>query len=65
MENALAEDSSTHLMMITGQDYLLRPAHEIDAFFAAHPGTSFIEHNCGKTKAEMRKQQRHRYKSWM
>ena len=64
MESALAEGSFTHLMMITGEDYPLRPAHEIDAFFAAHPGVSFIRYNPGKTKDQKRKQQRHRYKSW-
>jgi hypothetical protein len=64
MEAALAEDSFTHLVMLTGEDYPLRPGYEIDSFFVAHPGTSFIRHNPGKTKGQKRKLQRHRYKSW-
>jgi len=64
MERALAEGGFTHLMMITGEDYPLRPGHEIDSLFAAHPGISFIRYNPGRTKEEKTKLQRYRYKSW-
>jgi hypothetical protein len=50
----------THLTLLTGQAYPIKPPHEIDLFFDTHPGTSFIEHNRGKTRAEKRKLQRQR-----
>jgi hypothetical protein len=54
----------THLTLLTGQAYPIKPPHEIDLFFDTHLGTSFIEHNRRKTKAERRKLQSQRYKSW-
>jgi hypothetical protein len=33
----------THVTLLPGQDYPIRPPHEIDAFFDAHRGTSFME----------------------
>jgi|SRR5215203_2774470 len=54
----------THLTLLTGQDYPLRPPHEIDAFFDAHQGTSFMRHNPGKTKQQKRKLDRYRYRNW-
>jgi hypothetical protein len=43
MEAALRADTSiTHLTLLTGQDYPIRPPREIDSFFEAHEGTSFI-----------------------
>jgi hypothetical protein len=47
----------THLTLLTGQDYPIKPPHEIDLFFEKHPETSFIRHNPGNTKAEKRKLQ--------
>jgi hypothetical protein len=64
MEAALAEGGFTHLMLLTGQDYPLRPPHEIDSFFAAHPDVSFVGHNPGKTKIEKRKLERYKYENW-
>jgi Core-2/I-Branching enzyme len=54
----------THLTLLTGQDYPIKPPHEIDLFFDNHQGTSFIWHNPGNTKAEKKKLQRQRYRSW-
>lgn len=45
MEAALLADTSfTHLTLLTGQDYPIRPPAEIDAFFEAHVGTSFMDY---------------------
>ena len=54
----------THLTLLTGQDYPLKPPHDIDLFFENHPETSFIRHNPGKTKAQKSRLQRQRYRSW-
>jgi hypothetical protein len=52
----------THLTLLTGQDYPIRPAHEIDSFFDAHQGTSFMEYGDRNTKNfKMRKR---RFQSW-
>jgi Core-2/I-Branching enzyme len=32
----------SHVVLMTGQDYLLRPVDEVAAFFAAEPGTSWV-----------------------
>ncbi len=34
-----------HLVLLTGQDYPIKPLAEIERFFAAHRGTSFMAHN--------------------
>jgi hypothetical protein len=41
---ALASGPPSHVMLLSGQDYPLRPAEAIGAFFAAHPETSFLPH---------------------
>jgi hypothetical protein len=33
-----------HVVLLSGQDYPLRPAHEIDAFLAGRAGESLVEH---------------------
>jgi hypothetical protein len=65
MQRALRTNPGlTHLTLLTGQDYPIRPPHEIDAFFDAHRGTSFIGHFFGNTKKKRKKQERARYKNW-
>ena len=54
----------THITLMTGQDYPIKPPHEIDLFFDTHQGISFIRHNPGKTKEQKRKLERYRYKNW-
>jgi Core-2/I-Branching enzyme len=34
----------THAIMLSGQDYPLRPAAEIEEYFAARPGVSYLHH---------------------
>jgi len=34
-----------HLVLLTGQDYPIKPLAEIERFFAAHRGTSFMAYN--------------------
>jgi Core-2/I-Branching enzyme len=41
---ALASGPPSHVMLLSGQDYPLRSAEAIGAFFAAHPETSFLPH---------------------
>ena len=41
---ALAAGAPSHVMLLSGQDYPLRPAAEIEAFFGAHRDTSFLPH---------------------
>jgi Core-2/I-Branching enzyme len=41
---ALAAGPPSHVMLLSGQDYPLRSAEAIGAFFAAHPETSFVPH---------------------
>jgi hypothetical protein len=38
------EPLPSHAVVLSGQDYPLRPAAEIEQHFAARPGTSFLEH---------------------
>ena len=64
MEAALAAGRFTHFMMLTGQDYPLRPAHEIDSFFNAHKDTSFIGYFFGNTKRRRKQLRMQRYKDW-
>jgi hypothetical protein len=54
----------THLTLLTGQDYPIKPPDEIDLFFDAHRSTSFIGYLPGDTKKQRRKQLRARYKNW-
>jgi len=54
----------THLTLLTGQDYPIRPADEINLFFDTHRGASFIGYLPGNTKRQRKKQQRARYKNW-
>jgi hypothetical protein len=42
MAAASREPDWTHLTLLSGQDYPLRPAFEIARFFAAHPDTTFL-----------------------
>jgi hypothetical protein len=45
MEAALRADTPfTHLTLLTGQDYPIKPPGEIDSFFEAHVGTSFMNY---------------------
>jgi hypothetical protein len=55
MEAALGADTPfTHLTLLTGQDYPIRPPCEIDSFFAAHQGTSFITYGAKLHKSRYR-----------
>lgn len=38
------EPLPSHAVLLSGQDYPLRPAAEIERYFAARPGTSFLDH---------------------
>lgn len=41
----LREDTlPSHAILLSGQDYPLRPAAEIEQYFAARPGLSFLQH---------------------
>lgn len=55
METALRTDVRfTHITLLTGQDYPIKPLHHIDSFFDAHRHISFIDHRplrSGKAKA--------------
>jgi hypothetical protein len=63
METALrATQRFTHLTLLTGQDYPIRPPHEIDAFFDAHRGTSFMEYGA-KNRRNFR-MHRYRFRNW-
>ena len=70
MEGALrAKSQFTHITLLTGQDYPIRAPHEIDAFFAAHQGTSFMRFfERRKSKGRRRllepPHQAWRYKNW-
>jgi hypothetical protein len=46
----------THFTLLTGQDYPIKPPDEIDLYFDAHRGTSFIK--------QRKKLIRVRYKNW-
>src|SRR5919112_2440743 len=54
----------THLTLLTGQDYPIKPPDEIDLFFDAHRGISFIGYLLGNTKKKRKRQLRGRYKNW-
>jgi hypothetical protein len=54
----------THLTLLTGQDYPIKPPDEIDLFFDAHRGTSFTGYLLGDTKKQRKNQRRARYKNW-
>jgi hypothetical protein len=55
MEAALRADIPfTHLTLLTGQDYPIRPPREIDSFFEAHQGTSFITYGAKLHKRRYR-----------
>jgi hypothetical protein len=54
----------THLTLLSGQDYPIKPPDEIDLFFDVHPSTSFIGYLPGDTKKQRKKQLRGRYKNW-
>jgi hypothetical protein len=47
----------THLTLLTGQDYLTRPARQIDSFFDAHRSMSFVGHS-------PRKMLKRRFRHW-
>jgi hypothetical protein len=70
MEAALrAKPCFTHITLLTGQDYPIRAPHEIDAFFEAHRGTSFIRFFERKNRKRRIPQlepphQAWRYKNW-
>jgi hypothetical protein len=70
MEAALrAKPCFTHVTLLTGQDYPIRAPHEIDAFFEAHRGISFIRFFERKNRKRRNPQlepphQAWRYKNW-
>ena len=65
MEAALrAQPRFTHVTLLTGQDYPIKPPDEIDLFFDVHLSTSFIGYLPGDTKKQRKKQQRARYRNW-
>jgi len=59
----------THLTLLTGQDYPIKPPHEIDLFFDAHRSTSFMRFFEKATKKRRIRlgeppHQGWRYKNW-
>lgn len=44
VRSALSEATPSHVMLLSGQDYPLRSADAIGAFFDAHRDTSFVPH---------------------
>jgi hypothetical protein len=63
MEAALRTGAPfTHLMLLTGQQYPIRPAHEIDSFFDAHRGTSFMGY--GDRNTATFKMRKRRFRNW-
>ncbi|CAA9301857.1 MAG: hypothetical protein AVDCRST_MAG93-4663 [uncultured Chloroflexia bacterium] len=59
----------THITLLTGQDYPIKPPHEIDSFFDANRGTSFIRFFEGTTRKHGIRlgeppHQGWRYKNW-
>jgi hypothetical protein len=45
MSAALSAGAWSHLVLLSGQDYPIKPMSAIDDFFADHSGTSFMEHH--------------------
>src|SRR5215204_6328357 len=63
MEAALrAQPRFTHVTLLTGQDYPIRPPYQIDAFFDAHRGTSFVEY--GAKNRRNFKMHKYRFQNW-
>ena len=63
MEAALRTGAPfTHLMLLTGQYYPIRPVREIDSFFEAHRGASFMWY--GDRNTPTFKMHKRRFQNW-
>jgi hypothetical protein len=65
LRTALAQPRTfSHLVLISGADYPIRSTAEVQAFFAAHPGESFMSWSAGDHPAPVSDEERHGNADW-